>query len=183
MTFARYRADAHRALEVARAAAAELHHNYVGTEHLLLALTTEDFGAATAALADCGVTRPAIQNQVARAPRIEHRALTDTDAEALAMLGIDLEEVRRRVEETFGHFALDAPRACDYGTPLTDKSKRALQKTVQHAHRLGHKRVGPEHLLLALLEDDSGLAVKLIRRLGVAPDLLRERTLAAIRAQ
>ena len=43
-----------------------------------------------------------------RRPRAEPRPL---DAEALATIGIDLDEVRRRVEEAFGPGALERTRA------------------------------------------------------------------------
>ncbi len=175
-----YRKEAHRTLEVARLEALSLNHNYIGTEHLLLAMTVADLGVASRVLAECGITEMGLKSQVVHELEAAQEGLTQRDAEALSALGIDLDQVRRRVEETFGAFALDTPPPCPTGTPFTDKAMRALHATPRHARRLGHRRVGPEHLLLALMDDSSALAVKLVRRLGTTPSDLRDRTVAAI---
>lgn len=170
----------HRTLEVARREALGLDHNYVGTEHLLLALTIHDFGIATRVLTDCGITAPGLKRQVVRELDAIHEDLTETDVKALASVGIDLHEVRRRIEDTFGPSVLDRPPPCPTGTPLTDKALRVLKATARHARQLGHRRVGPEHLLLALIDDESALAVKLVQRLGTEPGVLRHRLVTAI---
>lgn len=108
---------------------------------------------------------------------------SDIDVEALASVGIDLHEVRRRIEDAFGPSALDGPPPCRTGTALTDKALRALKATPRHARRLGHRRVGPEHLLLALIEDETALAVQLIQRLGTDPEVLRHQLLDAIESK
>lgn len=182
MIFVKYRDEAHEVVEVARREARQLRHNYIGTEHLLLALTATDFGIATRVLADSGVTAPRLERQVIvelEGPQDDD--LNETDAQALANVGIDLHEVRRRIEETFGPSALDRPPLRPTATPLTDKGLRALKATSEHARRLSHRQVGPEHLLLALLDDENALAVKLICRLGTSPESLRDRTLAVLR--
>jgi ATP-dependent Clp protease ATP-binding subunit ClpA len=181
MIFVTYRDDAQHTLEVARREAQDLSHNYIGTEHLLLALTVEDFGIATRVLADCGVTEQALKKQVVEELAFASDDLTETDAAALASVGIDLSEVRRRVKEAFGPSALDA-RACSTGTPFTDKALRALKATPRHARRLKHRQVGPEHLLLALMDDESTLAIKLLKRLGTNSRVVRERILSTIRS-
>jgi ATP-dependent Clp protease ATP-binding subunit ClpA len=181
MIFVTYRKDAHQILEVARREARGLNHNYIGTEHLLLTLTVEDFGIATRALADCGVTEKALKKQVVQELASASDELTETDAAALASVGIDLSEVRRRVEEAFGPTALDAP-ACPTGTPFTDKALRAMKATPRYARRLRHRGIGPEHLLLALVDDESSLAVRLLVRLGTNRHVVRERMLAIIRS-
>jgi ATP-dependent Clp protease ATP-binding subunit ClpA len=181
MIFVTYRDDAHEILEVARREARGLNHNYVGTEHLLLALTAGDFGLATRVLADCGVTETGLKKQVVQELASASDELTETDAAALASVGIDLSEVRRRVEEAFGPTALDAP-TCLTGTPFTDKALRAMKATPRHARRLRHRGIGPEHLLLALLDDESSLAVRLLLRLGTNSHVVRERILTTMRS-
>lgn len=180
MIFVGYRKDALRTLEVARLEAEALNHNYVGTEHLLLALTVEDFGIATNALHERGITEVALKKQVARENSGAPEGFSARDAGALATFGIDLDEVRRRVEQTFGPFALDSPPPCPTGTPISEKAMQALRATPQLARRLGHRKVAPEHLLLALMDDEGTLATRLVRRLGTTPNDLRDRTLTAI---
>lgn len=180
MIFVGYRKDALRTVEVARLEAEALEHNYVGTEHLLLALTVEDFGIASNVLRESGITEPALKKQVVRELDDPSEGFTESDADALATVGIDLDEVRSRVEQTFGAFALDSPPPCPTGTPITDKALQAMRATPQHARQLGHRKVAPEHLLLALMDDESALAVRLVQRLGRTPKDLRDRALAAI---
>lgn len=183
--FKRFAAEARRAVVLAQLEARALNHNYIGTEHLLLALTVEDLGLATRVLAASGITRTVMRDQVVNEIGLGDAALSDSDAEALRAIGIDLEEVRRRVEETFGPFALSPARPCKKGSvgqiPFTPKSTRALKISLHEARRMGHNYLGPEHILLALLKDEKALAAKLIRRVGTTPQLIRRRLLAAMR--
>jgi ATP-dependent Clp protease ATP-binding subunit ClpC len=61
--FERFTASARRTVVLAQEEARALHHNYVGTEHLLLALTINE-GPAGQALKDLGVTHETAQAQV-----------------------------------------------------------------------------------------------------------------------
>ena len=50
-----YTKKAKKVLELSRKAAAMLHHNYIGTEHLLIALLKEGTGVAACVLSGAGV--------------------------------------------------------------------------------------------------------------------------------
>ena len=50
--------------------------------------------------------------------------------------------------------------------PLTDEGKRAISCAVGEAGALGHKAVGPEHLLLGLLYEESCFAAKMLLERG-----------------
>jgi hypothetical protein len=94
-------------------------------------------------------------------------AARPSDRALLGTLGIDLEEVRRTTEQTFGFTALGEAiwqvsrrRAWRGGgvvwTPLCGPpflAKRALQLAGERPRALGHDEVGPEHVLLGVLED------------------------------
>jgi ATP-dependent Clp protease ATP-binding subunit ClpB len=49
---------------------------------------------------------------------------------------------------------------------LTDRAKGFLQAAQTIAIRMNHQRIGPEHLLKALLDDEQGMAAGLIQRAG-----------------
>jgi ATP-dependent Clp protease ATP-binding subunit ClpB len=49
---------------------------------------------------------------------------------------------------------------------FTDRAKGFLQSAQTVAIRMNHQRIGPEHLLKALLEDKEGMAAQLIQRAG-----------------
>lgn len=174
--FERFDPAARHVLETAWAEAAGLEDGAVATEHLLLALATADTVTADL-LAEAGGSgadlRRAIAARCRRAldrPR-QHQHL-------LATLGIDLTEVRRRAEQTFGADAViraasrvrprrprrplwtwiscSQPlpsRRCD--SPLTGQRldpiprvKRVLERATRAA---GHKPASPSYLLHALL--------------------------------
>src|SRR2546425_1468569 len=58
---------------------------------------------------------------------------------------------------------------------LTVRSQEALQEAQQSAARLGHPDTSPDHLLLALLTQEGGLAPILLQRIGVDVSRLRSR--------
>jgi len=58
---------------------------------------------------------------------------------------------------------------------LTQKAQEAFQAAQEKAVRYSHQELDGEHLLLSLLEQEDGLAPKLIERLGVRPAELRAR--------
>ncbi|HUJ78669.1 MAG TPA: Clp protease N-terminal domain-containing protein, partial [Thermoplasmata archaeon] len=66
---------------------------------------------------------------------------------------------------------------------LTDAGRQALERAFQRAAELRHPAVEPEHLLTALLSDDEGPVVPLLRSLGTAVDPLRQRCDEALSAR
>ena len=63
---------------------------------------------------------------------------------------------------------------------FTERSQEALTAAQQAAQQLQHPAVDPEHLLLALLEQDEGLVPALLRRLEVAPEPMAARLQASL---
>jgi ATP-dependent Clp protease ATP-binding subunit ClpA len=58
---------------------------------------------------------------------------------------------------------------------VTEPAQRAVTQAKQEAGRLGHDRVGTEHLLLGLLRDEGCLAVASLGELRIAPETVRRR--------
>jgi hypothetical protein len=58
---------------------------------------------------------------------------------------------------------------------VTEPAQHAVLNAKREAGRLGHDRVGTEHLLLGLLGDEQCLAVATLGGLGVAPETVRRR--------
>jgi hypothetical protein len=58
---------------------------------------------------------------------------------------------------------------------VTERAQHAVLNAKREAGRLGHDRVGTEHLLLGLLGDEQCLAVATLGGLGVAPETVRRR--------
>jgi Clp amino terminal domain, pathogenicity island component len=64
VTFERFTMRARHTLDRASEVAESMHHNYVGTEHLLLALIDTAGGVAALALADLGISRRAVATAI-----------------------------------------------------------------------------------------------------------------------
>lgn len=108
----------------------------------------------------------------------------ELDRDALASIGIDLDEVRRRVEETFGPGALDRPAGCFASPqiPFTPRSKKALELSVRAAVARGDEFVGSEHLLLGLVKVDDGVAARMLTDRGLTGERLEAAVRDATRA-
>ncbi|MFH2103015.1 MAG: ATP-dependent Clp protease ATP-binding subunit [Chloroflexota bacterium] len=59
---------------------------------------------------------------------------------------------------------------------FTQRARRVLSLAHQEAERAAQGSIGTEHLLLGLLEEDGGVAGRVLRELGLDPDRVREMT-------
>jgi ATP-dependent Clp protease ATP-binding subunit ClpC len=59
---------------------------------------------------------------------------------------------------------------------LTPRTKRVIELAVDEARRLGHHYIGTEHLLLGLVREGEGVAVDVLKGLGVSLDKVRAQT-------
>jgi ATP-dependent Clp protease ATP-binding subunit ClpA len=173
----RYRPAA-RYLAAGAEEARRLGHTYVGTEHVLLALTRDPESRATEVLSQLGVTHATIRDSRVLAFLWAPR----TDAEALASLGIDLGAVRERMEEVFGPGALERASAGGLDPSaariqcIAPRLKQALENTVERA---GEQPVRDEHVLLGMLSVSHSMAARVLADLGVS----LESAEAAVQAQ
>jgi len=90
-------------------------------------------------------------------------------AKALESLGISLDAVREKVEETIG----PAGTASTGSPPFTPRAKKVLELSLREALQLGHNYIGTEHMLLGLVREGEGVAAQVLVSLGA--DLSRVR--------
>jgi ATP-dependent Clp protease ATP-binding subunit ClpA len=159
MMFTRFTDRTRRSMEAAIEEARMLGHDSLGDEDLLLGILRADEGIAADALSSLGVTL--------EDARGESEAMLSG---ALASVGISLEEVRREAGEAFDMRIPD-----DRRIPLSPMAKKALVGARKQMKRLGDNYLGTEHVLLAVLDDEDGTAVRMLARLGVAPEMLEDR--------
>jgi ATP-dependent Clp protease ATP-binding subunit ClpC len=55
---------------------------------------------------------------------------------------------------------------------FTERARRVVVLAIDEARNRRHAAVGPEHLLMGILRDRGGMAVKVLERLGVPPEAL-----------
>jgi ATP-dependent Clp protease ATP-binding subunit ClpA len=186
--FERFTAEARRSVTRGAEVAAELRHNYVGTEHLLIAVCESEPNAATEALFAFGFDPVRVRSELERmlgpCPGAD---LGDDDAAALRTIGVDLDAIKRRAEASFGPGALDRDRrwhgrrrgrVC--GAPFTTKAKRSLELALREAVRLGHHWIGGEHVLLGLLRPDT-MSARIVAAQGVDIAALRREIVRTLR--
>jgi ATP-dependent Clp protease ATP-binding subunit ClpA len=172
----------------------QLGHDFIGTEHLLLALLDPSAGATAAVLAHAGVDATAVRAAVQRNLTHPGTPLTEEDAEALKSIGIDLDRVLSRLEATLGSAALTP--ACEPRRRglfrrrrrrqvrgyirFTGRSKKVLELSLREAIALRHGHIGSEHILLGLIREGEGLAAQVLVQQGVDLKALRAATLRAL---
>ena len=82
------------------------------------------------------------------------------------------EQIRQQIESKITH---RERISTSVEVPLTKHSKRVLNIAAEEAERFGHRHVGTEHLLLALLQVEEGMASEILRESNVDLAKLRER--------
>jgi ATP-dependent Clp protease ATP-binding subunit ClpA len=162
--FERFTKAARAAVERAAEDAAALGAERVGPEHLLLGVAATEGGA----LDDLGLRYAVLRAEL-------ERTGGGLDADALATIGIDLGEVERRVEASFGAGAL---RGRGGRTRFAPKAKKALELSLREAIALGDRGIGTEHVLLGVLRDPGERVRVLLERHGQSPETVRDAVLA-----
>ena len=103
--FERFTIQARTLVRDAQQESRDLGHHYVGTEHLLLGLLAPQSGGASGVLGGAGLTADRVRADIV-SNLADESMLDQQDAEALKAIGIDLNLVRAKIEETFGPGAL-----------------------------------------------------------------------------
>ena len=198
--FERFTDNARKVVILAKTKATDRADDQIGPVHMLYGLAAAD-GVAARALAGLGVDAAAVEREIGRASSASGASPGPLrpadekagDAEALAAIGIDLDEIRRRIEESFGPGALDrvplTPRGPLNWTgrlPMNDQAKMSLALALKEARGLHHNYIGTEHLLLGLLRvaernPRGQFAAVTLPALGLDPARVRARVLDELR--
>jgi hypothetical protein len=130
--FERFTTGARQAVTEAQGEARRLGHHYIGTEHILLGLLAVGDGIAADVLRDAGIDAATVERDVVRIVGPGRAGLGPglgvgiVDADALRVLGIDLDAVRDAVEATFGPGALDLAQVSVTGSERRRFGRRGI---------------------------------------------------------
>src|SRR6202140_5554572 len=97
-------------------------------------------------------------------------------AKALESLGISLEAVREKVEETIG----PAGSSTTGSPPFTPRAKKGLELSLREGLQLGHNYIGTEHMLLGLVRENEGVAATVLKDLGADVELVRQKVISML---
>jgi hypothetical protein len=197
--FERFTDKARKVVILAKNKATERGDDQIRPVHMLYGLTATD-GVAARALTALGVDAAAVERELGRAGGASgslggRDGAADGDAEALAAIGIDLDEIKRRIEESFGPGALERVPLTPKGPlnwtslgghlPLNDQAKLSLALSLKEARALHHNYIGTEHVLLGLLRvaeryPRGEFAATTLPDLGLDPATARGRVLTEV---
>jgi ATP-dependent Clp protease ATP-binding subunit ClpA len=190
--FERFTDKARKVVVLASAKASQDGDDQIRPVHMLYGLAAAD-GVAARVLTSLGVDAAAVEREIGRAsgaPSARQEAADD--AQALAAIGIDLDEIRRRIEESFGPGALEGVPLTPKGPlnwtgrrPLSDQAKLSLALSLREARALRHNYIGTEHVLLGLLRvaeqhPRGDFAAATLADLGLDPAAVRDRVLTEL---
>jgi ATP-dependent Clp protease ATP-binding subunit ClpC len=88
---------------------------------------------------------------------------------ALASLGIELDQVRAKIEQIIGR----GTEAAAGQIPFTPRAKRALELSLREAIALGHNYIGAEHILLGVARENDGVAARILLELDADAERIR----------
>jgi ATP-dependent Clp protease ATP-binding subunit ClpA len=147
----------------------------IGCEHLLVGIAHGQPGPAVDALAAEGLSLDRLRELIASPDPMP------LDADALAVVGIDLDEVIRAAESAFGPGALDraAPSRAVQARGrmrLTPDAKIAIELALKAARRTGSPRITPGHILVGVIDQGDNGAVRILEQASVRSDELRADT-------
>lgn len=94
----------------------------------------------------------------------------------LRALGLEQARMEALVEE----LTHPSPRTNANALDLFPGTKQVLELAVDEARRMGHHYIGTEHLLLGLVRQTDGVAIEVLKRLGVRPEDVRRQTRKAL---
>jgi ATP-dependent Clp protease ATP-binding subunit ClpC len=157
--FNRFTRETRACVEAAVEEARMLGHDSVGDEDLLMGILRTDEGIGAEALSSLGVTLEGAREE-------SEQMLSD----ALTSIGISLEQVRREAGDAFEMRVPDNRRI-----PFSPRAKKALEQALREAVRLRDNRIGTEHVLLGILRNKDGTAVRILAGMGVSPEALEDR--------
>ena len=93
----------------------------------------------------------------------------------------NLKVERAKLQGLYGQLSIDAGMEVECNTTgdksnLTDNARKVLHCAYEEAVRLGHEYIGAEHLLAGILLVGDGLGNRILTKLGVTLDSVREET-------
>jgi WD40 repeat protein/serine/threonine protein kinase len=94
---------------------------------------------------------------------------TGIAAKVLIEMGLKLDDAQIEVEKFIGRGSGEVGDEI----PFTSRAKRVLEQSLQEAEQLGHDYIGTEHLLLGLIREREGLAIRVLENFRIKPPKVR----------
>jgi ATP-dependent Clp protease ATP-binding subunit ClpC len=147
----------------ATAESARLHHEYIGTEHLLLALGHDSREQAPLAALAVNPRRAAlrISEMIQDGSTKRHKVPLDPRE-----LNLPEEVIRWLAERS--QSSIDVPP--DIERPFTSRTKRALSLAADSARELAHTHVGVAEVIVGIMRESKNIAAQVLAAEGLTAD-------------
>jgi len=170
---------AKKVIELAVDEARQMHHHYIGTEHILLGLIREGEGIAAGVLESLGVT-------LAKAHHHTHIVLeANKQPQAASDTGANQPDTAQESSSansaSYSYGLISSEKAESTQNPatppsshrrvpydkFTERARKVFSFAQEEAQRFQHNYIGTEHLLLGLVREQDGIAAHILQNLGV----------------
>ncbi len=175
--FERFTMPARRVVEAAEQHRRASTASEVRPEHLLMGLLDQDGCLALRVLEQLGAPAARVRSELDRQRHRYVDGLDADDAEALAAIGIDLDEVVRRIERNLGGLGTPRPGRGRFSRG----ARKVLELALREAVALHHGFLGTEHLLLGLARCDDRVVGDTLAACGLDRPALRAAVAEAVR--
>jgi len=98
-------------------------------------------------------------------------------ASALENIGVSLETIRIEVEKIV---PIGSGTLTLGDVPFTPRAKKVLELAMDEARLMSHNYIGTEHLLLGLIREGEGVAARVLEKLGVDLEKVRQEILSLL---
>ena len=114
----------------------------------------------------------------------EHLLYALADSDVVAEI---FKQFKLKSEDIKGYIDANAPKGNQKATDeknvevtVSPRIKQVLEQAFSSSRQLGHSYVGPEHLLIGLLQEDEGMAGDILRKYGLTPESLRQKIVKVV---
>jgi ATP-dependent Clp protease ATP-binding subunit ClpC len=97
-------------------------------------------------------------------------------ARVLASLGVTIDEVQAQVARVVGQ----GDEVTAGQIPFTPRAKKVLELALRECLGLGHNYIGTEHLLLGLVREGEGVAMRILLDAGIDAERVRDEVITTL---
>ena len=109
-------------------------------------------------------------------------AISDSDVvkEIYKQFKVNPDDVKNYIEANTLKGTKDVKEGESVQLHISPRVKKVFELAFQAAQELGHSYIGPEHLLVGLIEEEDGIAGDLLRKYGLSPEAVRQKIIKVV---
>jgi len=119
-----------------------------------------------------------------REVRTEHLLYAISDSEVIKEIyrqfNIKPQDLKNYIEEFFPKNQIKTETLELKQSRISAVVKEIFESAFKVAREIGHTYIGPEHLLVALIEENTGLAGVILRKYGLTPEAIRQQVIKVV---